>query len=445
MLHLLIPSLVVPQDVSLDRLIISERDRLYYNRLVKLLSILFNPITLMALFLLYKSYITNDLIIHEPVERISSIPYIKILFYVCCSHLTLWYNSYISFTQYLLLWFAIPSDFLVMYFIYTHNINFEGFRYFLFLFLLLSCFLQFISKIVETFNISAETIILERMRLSVGIPSQNSQTLWTAFEPSSVSTVRSLTAASRMNMQQLQSHKDNLLQELKDIKQEIKKKKGQTSMNRVNRTSVASASTNRTTTMNTTTSTSTSQYFNIYSGSKDLQSDTCCICLSNPPSYQFKPCYHCCVCEECVLNQYPNTTYLEKDNASEGEEQDDGFDVATSLDTDEYLDFNEGNIFLNHPPKYIPRGAFAKCPVCKMPATELEMYHYVNKCHLMKNRNTTTSNNETYHFHGVQRGNVETQLLVRYCKNNPEILKKLSREALEQMKILLEIYDMLSQ
>lgn len=152
------------------------------NRKIELISILLNPITLFTFFVIFKSFLMGEEIVHTETERTSYVPYWKLFFYAFFPNLTLLLSGYFTFFQYLLLWFSFPSDFLIMYIIYSYQIEFSGFRYVLYLVFQLFFFIKFVLVILETASISVEEIVASRVMRN--IPQSNGSSFLNTFSPS---------------------------------------------------------------------------------------------------------------------------------------------------------------------------------------------------------------------------------------------------------------------
>ena len=144
-----------------------------------------------------------------PSERESSIYYLKILSYTFFTYLTLWYSSYISFLQGVVLLLSMPSEWVMLYFIYSNNIAFSGIRWLLFSILLLFVFFQVIENVkaysrgltdVEN-EINAQMNLLNQQAMPMNVQSAMCSTF----------------SYVKFNLEQLLTHKETLENDLNQL------------------------------------------------------------------------------------------------------------------------------------------------------------------------------------------------------------------------------------
>lgn len=172
---------------------------------------------------------------------------------------------------------------------------------------------------------------------------------------------------------------------------------------------------------------------NVYSKPSDLKTETCVICLSAPPVYQFVPCYHCCLCEDCVTYNYSKTIERMQQVVTPVMDDSDQ-DILTAADYSMTTDNNrlsfaeleyykEQDNFLNCPGQLVTEGLLEKCVYCQQPATSLELINSGLQPHT-----DVKPLDEMYHFYGTRRAHNETTNLLDHYRNNPDALLLLKPE-----------------
>ncbi|KAG2385891.1 hypothetical protein C9374_003040 [Naegleria lovaniensis] len=242
----------------------------------RIYTIILNPILTSLCILLIKLFIYDPILSKLQIQqqqisnRESYIDLQKLLFYQLFGRLALYFNSYLSLFEMIVLTLLVPNSWTLIWILYAfynvasaHN--------------LITYFKELFFSLDE-FNAAMD----EARR--VNYPPSSSSSSTNSLNSTIISPMLKGPLSS-MNLQQL-------LLFQKDLNSEIEKRR------------------------------ETQSHEATQIDELDLISKICVVCRSKPPCYRFKPCYHTCVCEDCVLSyceiQHDDNDYTEEEGDEDG-------------------------------------------------------------------------------------------------------------------------------
>ncbi|EFC42171.1 predicted protein [Naegleria gruberi] len=301
-----------------------------------------------------------------------------------------------------------------MYYIYSWNVSFSGVKYLIWLIYKVSSIIGLISYIVDFVTYDITQLEAERLeeRRALQREIETIELFRQAFQTTQLSrVVTGLENIANMNLTQMKNHKAKLKSDLEEIEQRL------VSLHVFKFNNTCQSSTSRTS--------RTVNISNSYGATTDLKSETCVLCLENQPVYQFVPCYHCCLCENCVYEQcakLPSSTDIAADED----------DILTAEDYQLTRDipfdsqFEDSNNFVKCEMSMKPFSSLNQCPLCKTRATKLEYNNMGIKPHV-----EIRTLNSKYHNDGEKRAKQEVGKLFKYLRRNGSELEKLKKSTKE--------------
>ena len=265
----------------------------------------------------------------ESTPRLSEVSFFNVILYGLFGYFTVWAKGIVSGYSFFLLFMCVPVEYFVIYHVVFSGIEFSGWRWCMFWFTVLCNVLFLTTRKVEWLE-EAETaqreheIQIERtvQELFQVMAEHHSP----RYNPNVAQQTHSFSRLENLTGVQLSRYREDLEERLSWIRRRL-----------VGGKKVSTANNN-------------------------YQSALCVICQEKSPSYQVIPCYHTCICKDCIT-QVGNKVEYEDDPALVEEEEPYWDEVENEDSVDEQ--YRDNDMFYEEA-EYEPNQSLKSCPICRM-------------------------------------------------------------------------------